>query len=162
VALLYKKNDILFVYESTAKDGCMLRTWREFTHFLWNLLYDKMVYRELKVNMEDKQKKKFLDEIETNCDLFIKETQRKRYYLNCLNFFCGKKKEYENKNDWAQADGFFCSQLVAAAYLKCNILKNKNGAGAFFPGSFADIQGNELELYDNFEFGPENIIEFSE
>ena len=160
VALLFKRNGILFVYESTSKDGCMVRRWRDFTDFMWNLLYDKMVYRELIINMEEKQKLKYEEELIENCDLFIKETEKKKYTLSCCGgICCSKKKEFEKNNEWSKSDGFFCSQLVAAAYIKCNILKYYKGTGNFLPGNFA--QDQRLELHDNFSLGPEIIVEFS-
>ena len=50
-----KKNGILYAYEATSKDGCKKRQWIQFKGYFWNLLYEKMVYRELiiKVDNED-------------------------------------------------------------------------------------------------------------
>lgn len=139
----------------------MVRSWREFTQFLWNLLYDKMVYRELIVNMEEQQKTKYIEELEENCEYFIKETQRKKYKLSCSAICCASKNDYEKNNEWDKSEGFFCSQLVAAAYLKFNILKYTKGTGNYLPGSFSHGQAIDLHLNENFALGPEIIIEFS-
>ena len=162
VALLFKQNDVLFVYESTAKDGCMRRTWRQFIYNLWNLIYDKMVYRELRINMESKQKTKYEEELQKKCDEFINETQNKKYTLNCCAICYAKKREYERKNEWKQSEGFFCSQLVAAAYLKCDIIRYSHGTAQYLPGNFSHDKTSQLELQDNFSLGPEIILEFSE
>ena len=137
----------------------MLRGWREFTQFLWNLLYDKMVYRELVINMDEKQRKKFESVLEANCDEFVKDTQKKKYTISCVAICCGGKKEHEKLNNWKQSEGFFCSQLVAAAYVKCGILEYDSGTGSFLPGAFGHHKN--LKLTKNFSLGPEVIIEFS-
>lgn len=138
----------------------MLRSWREFTQFLWNLLYDKMVYRELIIKMEDKQKLKFEEELEKNTDDFIKITQKKKYSLSCCSICCGFKKDFEEQNDWIKSDGFFCSQLVAAAYLRCGIMQYTKGTGFYLPGSIGHNK-KDFVLNDNFTLGPETIIDFS-
>jgi hypothetical protein len=138
----------------------MLRNWREFIIFMWNLLYDKMVYRELLIEMDEKRKKAFEEEMKENCDNFVKETQKKKYILSCCSLCCPSKKDYEYKNEWSKSDGFFCSQLVAAAYLKCGIMKLNKGSNYYLPGNFAQSK-DSLELVDGFSLGPEIIIDFT-
>jgi hypothetical protein len=138
----------------------MLRSWREFTSYLWNLLYDKMVYRELIINLEESEKKKFELTIDRLTEDFIHETQKKKYVLHCCNLCCGGKVDNEKKNDWRKSDGFFCSQLVAAAYVKCGIMPYTLGTGYYLPGHFAHEK--DLGLNDNFSLSPEIIIEFSQ
>jgi hypothetical protein len=120
-----------------------------------------MVYRELIIKMEDKQKRKFENELQEKCDSFLKETEKKKYELSCCALCCARKREYEKNNDWSKSKGFFCSQLVAAAYLKFNIIKYTKGTGYYLPGSFANDKTMELNLEENFSLGPEIIIDFS-
>jgi formate dehydrogenase assembly factor FdhD len=119
-----------------------------------------MVYRELIIKMEFKQCKKFENELEIKVDEFIKETQRKKYLISCCAICCSSKAEYERKNEWTKSQGFFCSQLVAAAYLKCGIMTYTKGTGYYLPGAFSQSKNN-LELNENFSLGPEIIIDFS-
>ena len=58
IGLLIKKYNDLFVYESTGKDGVVLRRWYEFIYYYWFLLCDKMSFRKLIVS--DEAKKKFI------------------------------------------------------------------------------------------------------
>ena len=58
IGLLIKMCNELFVYESTGKDGVVLRKWFEFIYYYWFLLCDKMSFRKLIVS--DEAKKKFI------------------------------------------------------------------------------------------------------
>ncbi len=161
VALLLRINDFLQVYETTSKDGCMMRSWREFLVNCWNLYYDKMVYRELIIDAQGEEKEKIQKELQANAELFHKETTRKNYTLNCCNIICTKKKAYEENNEWGKSDGFFCSQLVAAAYLRCGILTYDKGTGFYLPGSFSQSHKNMI-LQKPYSLGPEVILEFTQ
>jgi hypothetical protein len=134
--------------------------WKEFTNSLWNLLYDKMVYRELQINGDTTNEKELIQaEIEEKTEEFINETQNKKYVLSCSAILCYKKKDYERKNNWKDSKGFFCSQLIAAAYLNCGILQYKKGTSYYLPGSFS--HGKKLQLKETYSLGPEVIIDFS-
>lgn len=134
-----------------------LRTWKEFSKNLWNLLYDKMVYRELEIKGENKG---LLEkELCTQIEDFIAETQYKKYVLSCSAILCYKKKEYEQANNWKRSKGFFCSQLIAASYLKCGILKYDQGTSGYLPGSFSHHKS--LHMTENYALGPEIVIDFS-
>lgn len=160
VALLQKKNETLYVYESTSKDGTKVRNWREFTAYGWNLLYDKMVYRELIVDLPSPQKEKYLKEIEDKLSNFIKETEGKKYTLNICSILCGGKiKDYEAKNEWKKSKGFFCSQLLIASYLASGIVPQDKETGSYLPGDFS--QKSSLKLKQNLYLGPEVIIDFT-
>lgn len=160
VALLQKKNETLYVYESTSKDGTKVRNWREFTAYGWNLLYDKMVYRELIIDLPSPQKEKYLQEIEDKISNFIKETEGKKYTLNICSILCGGKiKGFEAKNEWKQSKGFFCSQLLIASYIASGIVPLDKESGSYLPGDFS--QKSSLKLKQNIYLGPEVIIDFT-
>lgn len=162
VAILFRKNGILYVYEATAKDGCKSRPWRKFINYLWFLLYDKMVYRKLLINVDDdEEKKKIKMNIENKFDIFLKETDKvKKYSLKFCSIMCGSEPtESQKNNEWKKKKGFSCSSLIAAAYLTMNIIKYDKNVNEILPGNFSYDQ--QIELNQPFELGPEIIIDFS-
>ena len=102
-------------------------------------MFEKIVYRELiiKYTNDDKNTNND-DEIENNLDNFIKDTEGKKYSFNyCNKILCCKKiKDYEKNKEWSKCSGFFCSQLVAAAYMYLNILKMEQCSDQYLPGNF--------------------------
>ncbi len=59
----------------------------------------------------------------------------KRYTINLCSLCCTNKLTHEKENRWGETQGFFCSQLVAAAYLKTWIIQYNAYTGSFLPGS---------------------------
>ena len=162
VALLQRRNDVLYVYESTSKDGTKARNWREFTAYCWNLLYDKMVFRELLIDLPEPQKGKVQRDIEIKLDNFIKATEGKKYILNVCSILCGgAPKDYEKKNDWKKSNGFFCSQLLIASYIASGIVTVNKESGSYLPGDFSDKTSRAFKLAKDFYLGPEIIIDFT-
>ncbi len=159
VALFLKRGRDLWVYEATSRDGCKARTWREFSMFGWTLLYEKMTYRELLIkgpNSEELQ-----ENVRQKLEEFVRLTEKKKYKLTACGLCCKlNSKEYEKLNKFEQADGFFCSQLVFASYLYAGILHYISDTRAFLPGTFS--RDYKLPFNENFGFGPEIILEFSE
>ena len=161
VAILHKKNGFLYVYEATSKDGCKERNWHEFIAYMWNLLYEKMVYRELIINENDQKiKDKIQKELDDKIDIYMSQTQGKKYQMKLFPLICGSsKKSYQNENKWNEKEGFICSSLIMGAYLQmgiCDYIKNING---IFPGDFS--QEGFLPMKKPFELGPEYIIDFT-
>ena len=68
-------------------------------------------------------------------------------------------KSNERHNNWDKSKGFFCSQLVAAAYLNMGILSYEKATANYLPGKFA--QTNALPFINGFNLGPEFITDFS-
>jgi hypothetical protein len=161
VAILHKKNGFLYVYEATSKDGCKERNWREFIIYMWNLLYEKMVYRELIIEESDINiKNKIQINLDKKIDIYMNQTQGKKYQMKLCPLICGSgKKSYQNENKWEEKEGFICSSLIMGAYLQmgiCDYIKNING---IFPGDFS--QEGYLPMKKPFKLGPEFIIDFS-
>ena len=92
-------------------------------------------------------------------DDFLLKTKDKNYALPVSIICCPNKKVFEEKNDWKNSKGFFCSQLVAAAYLNMGILDYDRCSLKYFPGSFS--HSANLPLKSEFSLGPEIIVDFS-
>lgn len=169
MALLLKRNENLYVYETLAKDGAKLRHWKDFIRYYWNLLYERIVFRKLIVNTadspecDDQIEEDLMDEIEVKLFDFIKITEKKPYRLSCDKLFCASKpKAYEVNDDWSKAKGFYCSQLVAAAFMHAGIMKIETCSGRYLPGSFAVTKKKEsLSLKNQFDLGAEFLLDFT-
>lgn len=161
VALLIRNNGVLQVYEATSKEGCKIRPWEHFIMYLWNLLYDKIVYRELEINIEnEKTKKELYSQISKKADQFVMLTQKKQYYISLSNILCcGKEKKFEKINDWEKSQGFTCSALLSGAYLNMGIMDYKGNVEGILPGNFSNEK--PIELNEPFSLGPEIILDFS-
>ena len=161
VALLVRQGLILYVYESTGKDGVKLRPWRDFRMNLWNLLYDKMSFRQLIIDKEKINVTEFQKNIEIKCNEFIKMTKGLKYTLSGCGFCCKcSMKKYGKDKKWGEYKGYFCSQLVAAAYNHMGLLTDDIDIGYYLPGSFS--KDYDLELKKGIELSVEYIIDFSE
>jgi len=161
VALLVRQGLILYVYESTGKDGVKLRAWRDFRMNLWNLLYDKMSFRQLIIDKEKINVTEFQKNIEIKCNEFIKMTKGLKYTLSGCGFCCKcSMKKYGKDKKWGEYKGYFCSQLVAAAYNHMGLLTDDIDIGYYLPGSFS--KDYDLELKKGIELSVEYIIDFSE
>ena len=123
--------------------------------------FKKIVYRRL--NIEEKNWKKKWEiqrRIEKGTEDFIEETKDKKYYLSLCNILCrGKPKNYEMKNEWEKCEGYSCSSLVAAYYIKLGIIKLKKTIHSVLPGDFEE--NKKICFKPGFSLGPEKIIEFS-
>ena len=56
IGLLIRYYNELYVYETTGKDGVVVRKWYEFIHYYWYLLCEKMTYRKLIVTQDAMKK----------------------------------------------------------------------------------------------------------
>ena len=55
---------------------------------------------------------------------------------------------------------YFCSELVAAVYMFCDIMSNEYDPMDYLPGEFGEK--GRIEFVNGFHFGPETIIDFSD
>ena len=163
VALIKKTAGYIYIYESTALQKCNLLSWHSFTYSLFNLVYDKIVYRRLLYDTSDeKQSKETQERLEKAANEFINDTKKKEYVIALGSIICwSKPKEYERKNEWKKAKGFFCSSLLAGAYYKMGVLEMTKSCRCILPGHFSQKDNTTLKFCDGFSFGPEEIIEFS-
>ena len=161
VALLIRKNNILYVYESTLEEGCKLRRWKEFVENIWNLLYDKMAYRELLIDAENSLKmKKIRQKIQILCEEFFNFTKNKNYYVNLKRILCGSGFKKDKKDtDWEKKKGFSCSALVISSYIKMGIVPYLKNVDEILPGDFS--QDSNMVFNKEFSLSPEYIINFN-
>jgi hypothetical protein len=177
-----KKDGKLYVYESTSKDvianlikGCKLREWNDFVRYSWHVLYEKMVFRKLIFKRDDDKKDEFIKKFDKNLNEFIdvsnfiitQSTKGKPYRLTCNKLCCSKARTYEVSNNWGECKGFYCSQLVSAGLMKLNVIGVTKGAGQYLPGNKnvlilgAFAEESDLGVTEDYEYGPEVIIDFS-
>ena len=161
IALLCRKHGILYVYEATSKDGCKQRQWIQFMAYFWNLLYEKMVYRELIIKAENETiRENILNELNEKVDFYVRETHGKDYKMYICSIICGStQKKSQRQNKWKNKPGFICSSLVMGAYLSMGLCEYKKNVNEILPGYFS--QEGEIELYPEYELGPEIILDFS-
>lgn len=160
VALLIRKSNGLFVYEATSRDGVKLRHWREFTCYFWNLLYEKIVYRELIISSYEEHES-IKTNIQNNLLEYIEKTQGKTYRLKgCGICYATSNQGFERVNDWQKEKGFFCSQLVAGAFYSCKVMPYVVDSRRFLPGAFS--KDGDMPFEKGFELGIEQIIDFTE
>ena len=179
VAILFRKDDVLQVYESTGKDGVKLRPWQEFITYLWYLLYEKMAFRALKISIEAMQKyiydekEKYNNLIDINMNNptnvkemfyfffnknvndFIERTEDRKYSFSK----CGYIFSSTMKKDVFNRKGYSCSELAAACYYHCRIITEESDASNYLPGNFS--RGGMIHFKPGFCLGEEYIIDFS-
>lgn len=161
IALVYSRYGFLSLFDASKKNKCQHHFWGGFLAYFNNLFFDKIVYRRL--NIEEKNYKKKMeiqDRIEKETEEFLEQVKDKNYYLSICNIlFKGNPKDYELNNEWDKADGFSCSSLIAAYYIKLGIMTFNKTVHSVLPGDFE--QNKHLCFKPGFSFGPEKIIEFS-
>ena len=161
IALIIKKNKNIQIYDANYNNKCNTTFWEVFKHNNFNLCYDKIVYRRLRIEENDKNK---LQEIQVNIekeiDEFINQTEKKDYFISYCSLICGNKlKKYEITNNWKESKGYSCSSLITAAYYKLGILKKEKSIHSYLPGYYS--QNNNINFNKGFSLGNEEIIEFS-
>ena len=181
VGILFRKDNILHVYESTGKDGVKLRPWPEFITYLWYLLYEKMALRSLKITIEAMQKyisdekekyqinelinvnmnnhknvrEIFYDFLNKNINDFIEHTEDKKYSFSKTGYICNSTMRKNTLN----RKGYSCSELVAACYFHSGIISGQLDASNYLPGNFS--RGGKVPFKQGFSLGEEYIIDFS-
>ena len=161
IAFVNNTDGLLSLYDASKKSKCRHHYWGAFMASMNYVQFKKIVYRRL--NIEEKNWKKKWEiqrRIEKGTEDFIEETKDKKYYLSLCNILCrGKPKNYEMKNEWEKCEGYSCSSLVAAYYIKLGIIKLKKTIHSVLPGDFEE--NKKICFKPGFSLGPEKIIEFS-
>ncbi|CAG9315016.1 unnamed protein product [Blepharisma stoltei] len=141
VALIINLKGTIMILEATRVLGVNVLVWDEFIDKNWHLLYSKIVYRKLSVENPEKVH----DKIAEFCD----EVVGKKFRF--------KLTKRRKKNNGQGQEGFFCSELVAAAYQRIGIMKSDVIPSYFWPSYFADDK--KLPLIDC-ALSQEFIIDF--
>lgn len=162
VGIILKNKNKIYIFESTSLGKCATLSWNSFTQLLFNLVYYKIAYRKLNYENENIQKRKeHMNTLEENCKSIIEVIKGKDYYLSIPRFlFCKKPDNYEYEKDWEKAQGFCCSALAAAIYIKLGVFKLEKSVHSTRPGDFEQDR-NRLTFEEGYSLGPEKIIEFS-
>ena len=161
IALVCSNYGFLSLFDASKKSKCQHHYWGSFLASLNYLLFDKIVYRRLNIEEKNYKKKMEIQEkIEKETEEFMEQVKNKKYYLSICNIlFKGNPKEFELKNEWEKAEGFSCSSLIAAYYIKLGIMKFQKTVHCILPGDFE--QNKKLCFQPGFSLGPEKIIDFS-
>ena len=161
IALVYSNYGFLTLFDASKKNKCRHHFWGSFLASFNSVFFNKIVYRRL--NIEEKNYKKKMEiqnRIESETEEFLEQVKDKKYYLSiCDILFKGKPKNNELNNKWEKEEGFSCSSLIAAYYIKLGIMKFKKTIHSILPGDFE--QNKKLDFQPGFSLGPEKIIEFS-
>ena len=162
MGIILKENNGIKIFESTSIGKCSPLSWNHFKILFFNLVYKKIALRKL--NYENKDKKLELENkknIEEKCKNFFREIKGKNYYLAISKFLCCQKPEkYEYEKNFQKSDGFCCSALAAALYIKIGIAKLIKSVHSTKPGDF-EQRNNKIYFEDGYSLGPEQIIDFS-
>ena len=157
VGIIIKENNKIKIFESTSIGKCSLLSWTHFKILHFNLVYKKMAFRAL--IYEDKNAQK---DVEEKCKTFLKEIEGKNYYLSITRFLCCQKPEkYEYDKNFEKSEGFCCSALASAMYIKIGVAKLQKSVHSVKPGDF-EQKRNKIYFEKGFSLGPEQIIDFSE
>ena len=163
VGIILKENNGIKIFESTSIGKCSPLSWNFFKILFFNLVYKKISLRKL--NYENKDKKLEVEtkkNIEEKCKNFLKEIKGKNYYLSILKFLCCQKPEnYEYEKKFEKSEGFCCSALVAALYIKIGIAKLQKSVHSIKPGDF-EQRKNKIYFEQGYSLGPEQIIDFTD
>jgi hypothetical protein len=147
--LRYNSNEIVLL-ESTGNLGVSLCRWSLFIQNRWQLLYKKIVWRKLHF----KRRQKFIENLEG----FIKNVVGKKYELSAGKLFGADAKD--DLNDLNDKDrGYFCSELIAAAYKALDLLPKQKGSNKYWPGDFC--QSKMYKLNNEATLGPEFRVNFT-
>ena len=161
IALIFKNYGLLSLFDASKKNKCQYHYWGTFMATLNHISFFKVVYRRL--NIEEKNMKKKIEiqnKIEKDTEEFLEQVIDKKYHLSLCNIlFKGRPDEYELNQDWNQAEGFSCSSLIAAYYIKLGIIQLDKTIHSILPGDFEE--NKYLNFLPGFSLGPEKIIEFS-
>ena len=162
-----------------------MRTFIEFIYEKSYLHYEQIAYRQLNINFDDmvnyihtyninkyenienytiecmstnEIKNKFYKIINQKVEIFMQNNRNAVYDFPYCKYLCKPKKTKNVGN--INRSTYFCSELVAAIYMFCNIISRKYDPIDYLPGRFGEK--GEIEFKNGFHLGPEIIIEFSD
>lgn len=97
----------------------------------------------------------FYEIIDEKIGNFVKTNLNKEYKFSKKGFCC-KFPMVKNQED---KEGFFCSELVAAALYFCGLITDKLDSSNYFPKDFS--KDGTVPFHRGIKLGPEYIIDFS-
>ena len=164
VAVVKISHKKIYIYEATSTFNCKKYSWDKFKYFCFNLYYKIIAFRQLNIEENDVNKyNQIMKNIENSTDIFINETSGLKYNLKiCKMVCCDGPEDYEDKGEWKKSDGYCCSSLIAAMYIKAGIMKfaKRKSVHSVRPGEYEQDR-NRINFLPGFSLGPEKIIEFS-
>lgn len=185
IVLLIKNENNLILFDCIDNYGIRLRNFTDLIILTEYLSYEKIVYRKLMINIEDmceyiskkgpdnleffnyyttdsmshnEIKNKFYRILNQKLNIFIKDNKNAKYDFSVCKFLCKSKKTPNCHN--LNRNSYFCSELVAAVYMYCDIMSKEFDPFDYLPGDFSEK--GKIEFVNGFIFGPEIIIDFSE
>ena len=163
IAILEMKNGILSMFQAAINSNVGFFFWDTIIENSLDLLFDIVTFRKLNIEVENEiELNKIQNDIEEKFEEFVKDTKEKKYFLSYKDLaFCSKVEEKQAKGEWDKMEGFSCSSLAAAFYIKIGVIKYEKNIHSIRPGDFQSNK-NVLSFNDNFSFGPEIIIDFSD
>lgn len=161
IAFIHNNYGFITLFDASKQGSCKGHYWGSFKSSMNNLSFKRVCYRRLNIEEKNyKERIKIQEKIENVTEQFMSEVNEKKYYLSFCNIlFKAKPKKYEITGEWEKAEGYSCSSLVAALYIKLGIIKLKNSVHSIKPGDFE--QNKNLYFLPGFSLGPEKIIDFS-
>ena len=161
IAFVHSNYGFITLFDASKRGTCQSHYWGSFKATSNYLDFEKICYRRLKIEEKNIEKKiKIQENIEKITEQFMNEMSEKKYYLSfCDLLFKRKPKNYEINNNWEESEGFSCSSLIAALYIKLGIIQLNKSVHSIKPGDFE--QNKNLNFLPGFSLGPEKIIEFS-
>ena len=164
IGLLVKISTELFVYESTGRDGVVLRKWYEFIYYYWFLLCDKMSFRKLIVS--DDAKKRFINNNNEICPYSGKkntnftsgisdsnvEPLSKSEIDNLFNYLLGMKVDSFMQETQGKKYYFSILHYLLKGFYKSKITDNIKSNGYFCSEliaavyNYCDIISNKINI----------------
>jgi len=160
VGLIVRAFDDIYLYDSVYNGGVQLTNWKDFKTLEYYKDYVRIAYRKLEV--KDPQLRA---QIQENLFKFVTEHTGKKYQLSLMkllrrnsNHNINSQSNIKNiaaKKEAPAPEGFFCSELIAAAYKSVGLLNPFVASTRYLPVSFSEKKGLKLLRDSNLsnEFG---------
>lgn len=148
VALVIKfANNRLVIFEALRENGVSICDWDRFMTKKWFQLYNRIAYRKLQC----KKTPRFTDILED----FVRQTLGKPFKINPMKLLRNTN-DQDHAGKIKESKSYFCSELVATAYKRLNLLDPEKAASKYWPGEFSqEDRSNEIRLLNGARLGDE-------
>jgi hypothetical protein len=124
VAMIVRYTDgEIGLLEATSDNGVDIVMWDDFMLNNWHLLYSRLILRHLEADRNEA----FVEALEC----FISSNRSKAYGLNPIKLLS------RTVVTPGEEETFFCSQLVASAYIHLGLMSREKAANLYWPGDFS-------------------------